>query len=333
MSTSKSKKVIVILGPTASGKTGLAVKLAAEFNGEIVSADSRQVYRGMDIGTGKDLAEYSAKLKVKSQNNTKSNKDVYAEAEKLKVVDIPHHLIDVVDPNEQYDLANYQLHAEAAIEDIISRGKLPILVGGSGLYLQAVVDGYQLSSTEANEKLREELEGVSAVELFTRLKKINSALADKLNASDKHNPRRLVRYLEVAAAGKTERDERPSQGKFECLLIGLEWPKEVLDERIERRLKERLEKEGMVEEVRQLHEGGVSWQRLESFGLEYRYVSRYLKRELNYEEMFKRLFIAIKQFSKKQLTWFRRWERQGKVIHWLNGREEAELLIREFIEK
>lgn len=315
MSTVQSKKIIVILGPTASGKTGLAVKLAAEFNGEIVSADSRQVYRGMDIGTGKDLKEFRV-----TSRESKAN-------------EIPHHMIDVVNPNEQYDLASYQLHAEAAIDGIISRGKLPFLVGGSGLYLQAVVDGYQLSSIEANEKLREELEGVSTAELFARLKKVNSALADKLNASDKHNPRRLVRYLEVAAAGKTERNERPSQGRYECLLIGLEWPKEVLDERIERRLKERLEKEGMVEEIRQLHESGVSWQRLESFGLEYRYVARYLKRELNYEEMFKRLFIAIKQFSKKQSTWFRRWERQGKSIHWLNDKVKAERLIKEFIDK
>jgi tRNA dimethylallyltransferase len=300
-------KIVVILGPTASGKTGLAVKLAQEFNGEIVSADSRQVYRGLDVGSGKDLKEYG---------------------------DIPYHLIDVADPKEVFDLAQYKKMAEEAISDILKRGKLPIIVGGSGLYLEALVDNYDLPTAKPDTDLRADLELKTLSELQAILEKENKIFFDKLNNSDKNNKRRLIRYIEIAynviarseatwqSRGEGEiatpsaklqaRDDR----KFNALIIGLIWPKEVLAERIARRLKERLDKEDMVEEVKGLYDAGVSWERLESFGLEYKFISQYLQEKISYEEMFDKLNTAINQFAKRQMTWFKRWEKQGKQIDW-----------------
>jgi tRNA dimethylallyltransferase len=317
MSIPESGKIIVILGPTSSGKTRLAVQLAAKFAGEIVSADSRQVYRGMDVGTGKDLAEYSAKLKVKSS--------------KLKVVQIPYHLIDVVNPNQEFNLAKYKKMAEAAIDDILRQGKLPLLVGGSGLYLQAVVDDFKLTNIKADRKLRSEFEKLSVRNLFAKLEKLNSGLAAKINQSDRGNKRRLVRYLEILSAGAETLGEKNRKGKYDALLIGLDLPVGELNQRIEYRLLERLEKEGLVAEVQELHDDGLSWHRLESFGLEYKFVSQHLQGKLSYDEMVKKLNIAIRQFARRQRSWFRRWERQGKKIHWVTKRIQAEQMIKKYI--
>ncbi|MBU4455448.1 tRNA (adenosine(37)-N6)-dimethylallyltransferase MiaA [Patescibacteria group bacterium] len=330
MNTKKNKKIIVILGPTASGKTGLGVKLAYKYNGEIVSADSRQVYKGMDVGTGKDLDEYviSSKFKVQSSKLRLKNRD-------KEVVKIPYHLIDVVSPKTQFSLAKYQKLAYEAIDDILRRGKLPILVGGSGLYLQAVVDGYNLSRVKPDKILRAELEKKNAVQLFALLKKINHKFAGKLNESDRKNKRRLIRYIEIAnppAGGRqfTTRDGKKNN-KYGALLIGVSRSREVLRERIYKRLIERLEKENMIDEVKKLHKQGVSWKRLESFGLEYKYISLYLRKKLTYDEMVEKLNTAIRQFAKKQISWFRRWERQGREINWVKNRGEAERLARKFI--
>lgn len=313
-----NNKIVVILGPTSSGKTGLAVDLAYEFKGEIVSADSRQVYRGMDIGTGKDLGEYKIKLKVKSR--------------KLKVVKIKHHLIDVVGPKSQFDLAKYQKLAFRAIEDILKRGKVPILAGGTGLYLQAIVDGYSLAQVKPDKKLRAKLEKKTAGELLTMLKKLDLKKAKGLNNSDKNNKRRLVRLIEVARQKETKfpAGNLVSKKNYKFLLIGLAVPKEVLHKRIYKRLINRLEKEGMVEEVKRLKKQGVSWKRLEDFGLEYKYVSWYLRGRLDYDDMVEKLNIAIRQYAKKQMTWFRRWDRQGAKINWMESKGEVKKFVRNF---
>ena len=311
----RKNKLIVILGSTSSGKTKLAVELAVKFNGEIISADSRQVYRGMDVGTGKDLAEYSAKFKVQSS--------------KLKVIQIPHHLIDVVNPNQEFNLAMYKKLAEAAIENVLKRGKLPILVGGSGLYSQAVVDNYQLNNIAADNVLRKRLEKKNIGELYQLLVKANKKFAEKLNNSDRHNKRRLIRYLEIQQSGKTIL--RRSADKYDALIIGLNRTKKELDERIKTRLLLRLEKEDLVGEVRNLERGGVSWKRLEFFGLEYKFVSRFLQEKITYEEMVDLLNRAIKRFARRQLTWFRRWEKQGKKIYWLQENTQAEILVKKFL--
>lgn len=308
--SSKKAKIIVILGTTASGKTTMGVKFADEFNGEIVSADSRQVYRGMDIGTGKDLEEYEFNGKK-----------------------IPYHLIDVVDPNKKFSLADYQILAYKAIDDILERGKLPIIVGGSGLYIQSIVDGYQLSNSKPDKRLRAELEKKSAIELFEKLKKINPGFANKLNNSDKNNKRRLIRYIEINS-DRTKPDvfknNFVSQKKYNFLLIGLTWPTEILYKRIHDRLIERLEKEDMISEVDHLHESGVSWKRLESFGLEYKFIAWYLQEKIDYETMVEKLFIAIRQFAKRQKSWFKRWEKQGAKIHWSKELRGAKDMLKDF---
>jgi tRNA dimethylallyltransferase len=302
-----SNKIIVILGPTASGKTKLGVDLARKFNGEIISADSRQVYRGMDVGTGKDLKEYG---------------------------DVKYHLIDIVSPNTKFSLAKYQKLAFEAINNILKRGKTPIIVGGTGLYLQAVVDNYNLNGAKPDKNLREELERKNVEELFSELEKINSKFANKLNDSEKKNKRRLIRYIEVmqnkGGEGITNPTGFPIPKNYDFLLLGLTHSKEVLWERIYKRLVDRLEKENMIDEVKNLHAEGVSWKRLESFGLEYKFISLYLQEKMDYEEMLEKLNIASRQFAKRQMTWFRRWEKQRKKIYWVNSEKEAEKLIRKF---
>ncbi len=305
-------KVVVILGTTASGKTGLGVKLADIFNGEIVSADSRQVYRGMDIGSGKDLPDYTIKL---SSGKTKK---------------IKYHLIDVADPQSEFNLNQYQKLAFASLADIIERKKLPIIVGGTGLYLQAVVDNYHLSEVKPDTKLREELELLDSAELYDRLVAKSPAFAQKLNNSDINNKRHLIRYLEVLS-GDLSYQAKTRESLYDFLLLGLDIPKEVLYPRILKRLEDRLANGALVDEVKRLRREGVSWARLESFGLEYRYVAFYLQDKMEYEEMVAKLFTAICQFAKRQKTWYRRWEKQGKKIHWVKDLAEAEGLIKKFI--
>lgn len=333
-----SRLLVVIVGPTSSGKTKLAVDLARKFNGEIVSADSRQVYRGMDIGTGKDLKAYVV---------TKSLRDG-------DLVTIPHHLIDIVSPRTNFTLAQYQKLAYRAIEDILRRDKLPILVGGTGLYVQAVVDGYVIPAVPPDPKLRARLAKLSLSQLHGRLKNLDPAT---YRVIDKDNRRRLERAIEICmGTGIPLSEQRKKQAPpYNLLMLGLALPREVLDKRIDARLKERLQqgmvpplaRGGMVAEVRRLHKQGISWKRLESFGLEYKYVARYIhairrrdtfvahaaagsrgsdRHRLVYNMMVNELSAAIKDFSRRQMTWFKR----DKRIVWIHNKKEAEKLVRAF---
>lgn len=297
-------KVLVILGPTASGKTSLAVKLASKLKGEIISADSRQVFRGMDIGTGKDLGEYGKIL---------------------------YHLIDVVNPEEEFNLAKYQKLAGKAIKDILSRGKLPIIVGGTGLYLQAIVDGYDLDKNIPDPKRRAELTAMSVVDLYKLLEKAKPEFAASINNSDKNNPRRLIRYVEIMESGITPKKISKKTSPYDFLLLGLQQDDAVMRARILKRLKDRLENENMVGEVERLIDEGVSLIRLNSFGLEYRHIAWYLQDKLDYDEMVERLEIAIYRFAKRQKTWFRRWEKQGRIINWVSDLKEASKIIKNWL--
>ncbi|OGF25393.1 tRNA (adenosine(37)-N6)-dimethylallyltransferase MiaA [Candidatus Falkowbacteria bacterium RIFOXYB2_FULL_34_18] len=335
-----NNKIIVIVGTTASGKTGLAVKLAYKFNGEIISADSRQVYRYMDIGTGKDLEEYQIKSSIRGGLVPRINRN--RRAEKIK---IPYHLLDVVDPKTEFNLAKFQKQAYKAMDDIIKRNNLPIIAGGTGLYAQAIVDGYDLSPIKGDKKLREKLEKKDSKQLFAELKRVNSKFAAKLNESDRQNKRRLVRYIEIEKESEKLKSHPPKAdqsnynnkllaGKsgYDYFVIGLTWPMEVLRERIYKRLIQRLDQEDMVGEVERLHgKHGVSWKRLRSFGLEYKFISMYLQKEIGYEDMVEKLNIAIGQFAKRQMTWLRRWEKQGQKIHWTKTEKDAIILVHNFL--
>lgn len=298
--------VLVILGTTASGKTSLGVKLAAKFKGEIISADSRQVYKGMDIGTGKDLAEYRIGKKK-----------------------ILYHLIDVADPKKGFDLARYQKLAFRAIQDVLKCGHLPIVVGGSGLYLQALVDNYSLDRGRIRSPQRVKWEKWSVRHLFRELVRLKPDFAGRLNNSDKNNPRRLVRYLEIAESGDLDKI-RKRETPYNFILLGLTWSDAVLRERINFRILERLEKEGMIAEVKELNEQGLSWEKLKSFGLEYKFISQHLLGELTYSEMVEKLSIASYRFAKRQKTWFKRWEKQGAKIKWIKDSKEAEKEVKKW---
>lgn len=278
--------LLVILGPTASGKTQLGVGIARLLSGEIISADSRQVYRGMDIGTGKDLAEYG---------------------------NIPYHLIDVVSPGEEFNVFQFQRRFLDAAADIRARGRLPILVGGTGMYLDAVLRGYRLSEVPENPILRAELSPLSSELLAERLKQTTSRLH---NTTDLLDRERLVRAIEIAAYEQSHQPEPLPE--FRPLLFGVRWDRDILRQRITDRLKERLS-HGMIAEVERLHAEGVPWEKLEFYGLEYRYVAKHLKGELTANDMFQKLNSAIHDFAKRQETWFRRMERNGAVIRWLDG--------------
>jgi tRNA dimethylallyltransferase len=307
-------KVVVILGTTSSGKTGLGVKLADIFDGEIVSADSRQVYKGMDVGTGKDLKEYY----IRKKDN--------------KIKAIPYHLMDIVKPNVKFSLAKYQRLALRALNGISKNKKLPFLVGGSGLYLQAIVDDYKLAEVKTDFKLRAELEKLSAPELFEKLSKLNKDFAARLNNSDKNNKRRLARYIEIFAQSEEFVPRRVARNpNFDFLILGLDWPNEVLAARIKKRLMDRLEKENLLEEIKRLHRQHVPWSRLEGFGLEYKFGSYYLQNKMSYEEMVEKLNQAIFQFAKRQKSWWRRWEKQGVKICWVKDFREAKGMVREFL--
>jgi len=299
----KKPQILVILGPTASGKTALAVKLAKELKGEIISADSRQVYRGLDIGTGKDLKEYG----------------------KTK-----YHLIDVANPEDEFNLAKYQRLASQAIRNILSRGKLPIIVGGTGLYLQALVDGYRLSKYTPDLKRRRELEAMSVLELYDLLQKAKPEFANNLNNSDKNNPRRLIRYLEIIESGQWPQKPKKNTA-YDFLTLGLQQDDEEMRARIIKRIKDRLDKEDMVGEVEGLIDNGLSLARLNSFGLEYRYISWYLQDKMDYDEMVEKLGLASYRFAKRQKTWFKRWEKQGRMINWVSDLAAAKKIIKNWL--
>lgn len=280
--------LIVVLGPTASGKTSLGVKLAKQFEGEIISADSRQVYRGMDIGSGKDLDEYG---------------------------DIPYHLIDIVDPGYEFNVFEFQKRFCDAFSTIEQHHHLPLLVGGTGLYLASILNQYQFTEVPVNPTLREELANQSHEAMVTRLKSLNPSLH---NTTDTIEPDRLIRAIEIAEAEATQPKPSVDLPSLNPLIFGIKWDRSLLKVRITERLKQRIN-HGLIEEVERLHQGGVSWESLHFYGLEYRFVASYLKGELNKNDMYQKLNSAIHTFSKQQEKWFRRMERNGTKIHWLDG--------------
>ena len=298
------KQMITILGPTASGKTPLAAALAKEIGGEIISADSRQVYRRMDIGTGKDLADYDG---------------------------VPYHLIDICEPGTKYNLFQYQQDFFDAYNNIIGKGKTPILCGGTGLYIEAVLKGYKLSPVPQNQELRDRLEGKS----LTELTQILMALKEK-NGSNMHNTtdvdscQRAIRAIEI----ETYNIEHPMPLRelppIPSLIVGVNIDREQRREKITRRLKARLEG-GMVDEVKALLDEGIPADDLIYYGLEYKIVTEYLIGKTSYEEMFQRLEIAIHQFAKRQMTWFRGMERRGFKIHWIEAVQPMEEKVKEIL--
>lgn len=283
--------LITILGPTASGKTPLAAALASRLDSEIISADSRQVYRGMDLGTGKDLADYTVAGKT-----------------------IPYHLIDIVDPGYKYNVFEYQRDFLQSYQSVRERGKLPILCGGTGLYLEAVLKGYRLIPVPENPELRNRLSDKSLDELT----RILSSYKKLHNSTDVDTVKRAIRAIEIEEYYLTQDVEERSFPTINSLIIGVDIDRELRREKITRRLKQRLG-EGMVDEVRQLIAGGVSPDDLIYYGLEYKYLTLYAIGELTFEEMFHQLEIAIHQFAKRQMTWFRGMERRGFTIHWIDA--------------
>ncbi len=283
--------LIVVLGPTASGKTQLGVNLARRFGGEILSADSRQVYKGLDLGSGKDLAEYQ---------------------------EIPYHLIDIVEPDDEYSVFHFQRDFFATYQQLKLANKLPIMVGGTGLYIDAVTQNYQLSEVPVNQSLRERLADLSLEQLQQHLLRLKP---EQHNSTDLTVRPRVIRAIEIAEAGQTTRQKGSKHPEILPLYIGIRWDRPVLRQRITERLKQRLE-EGLIEEVQQLHRDGVNYDKLEFYGLEYRMVAQYLQQKLSYNDMFQKLNSQIHQFAKRQDTWFRKMERRGETIHWLDPQQD-----------
>lgn len=303
-----SMKMITILGPTASGKTTLASHLALQLDAEIISADSRQVYRGMDIGTGKDLDDYEI-------NGHK----------------IPYHLIDIAEPGSKYNLYEYQKDFHEAYSDICSRGKLPILCGGTGLYIEAVLKGYALSPVPQNQSLRESLEGKSLQELTSLLEELKHKTGSNMhNKTDVDSCQRAIRAIEIEKYNLDHPTSLRSMPPIDSLIIGVNIDRELRREKITHRLKQRLES-GMIEEIRGLLNKEVPADDLIYYGLEYKYITEYVIGKTSYEEMFHGLETAIHQFAKRQMTWFRGMERRGFTIHWIEASLPMEEKIKQIL--
>jgi len=304
--------MITILGPTASGKTPLAAALALQVDGEIISADSRQVYRRMDIGTGKDLADYT----VHGSGSMVQGSSLTINQEPLT---IPYHLIDICEPGTKYNLFQYQQDFFDAYQDIVSRSKTPILCGGTGLYIEAVLKGYQLSPVPQNPELRQRLEGKSLDELTQMLVALKAQNGSTMhNTTDVDSCQRAIRAIEIEEYNLHTPTPKRELPPIDSLVIGVNIDREARREKITRRLKARLE-EGMIEEVRGLLAEGIPADDLIYYGLEYKFVTEYLVGKMTYDEMFQRLEIAIHQFAKRQMTWFRGMERRGFTIHWIDA--------------
>lgn len=296
--------LITILGPTASGKTSFACRLAYELETEIISGDSRQVYRGMDIGTGKDLDDY--------------------------IVDgnpVKYHLIDIKDAGYKYNIFEYQHDFHDAYTNIRAKDRLPVLCGGSGLYIESVLKGYNLINVPKNKELRKKLESKNLEELTTIL----ASYKDLHNSTDVDTAQRAIRAIEIEEYKKANPTDCNEYPPINSLILGVDVDRELRRERITRRLKTRL-KEGMIEEVQGLLDKGISAEDLLYYGLEYKFVTQYLIKELSYKEMFSQLEIAIHQFAKRQMTWFRGMEKRGLQIRWIDGtlpdKEKAALVKR-----
>jgi len=324
----KPYNLLTILGPTASGKTALAAHLAARLNGEVISADSRQVYRGMDIGTGKDLTDYWVDGRL-----------------------VPVHLVDLVDAGYQYNVFEYQRDFLKVWDDLCQRGKFAVLCGGSGLYLEAVLKNFRLIRVPVNEKLRQSLQGKSLEELTAILKTYKQKLH---NITDIVNEKRAIRAIEIedyckkhpdradllstgsqpSSSGNPQADSENLLSGYDNLnplIVGIKYEREARRERITQRLHQRLE-EGMIGEVSHLLDQGIHPEDLVYYGLEYKYITLYLTGELTYPDMVEKLNIAIHQFAKRQMTWFRKMERQGTLIHWLDGELPLEKKVERVME-
>jgi tRNA dimethylallyltransferase len=284
-------KLVAVVGPTAAGKSDLAVHLAKKFNGEVVSADSRQVYRGLNIGTGKIT--------------------------KREMRGVRHHLLDVANPKRQFSVAQFKKLADLTIKDIASRNKLPILCGGSGFYISIVIDNITLPEVPPNKELRKKLEKKPAEELFAILEKLDPRRARNI---DSNNPRRLIRSIEIASLIGNVPPFGKQQSNYNTLQIGIKTDPKVLRNKINKRLAARLKK-GMIAEVKKLRASGISWKRFDELGLEYRYVAKFLRGELSKTEMKNLLEAEIWKYAKRQKQWFRR----DKRIKWFDAREIAEI--------
>ena len=278
------RKIIVILGPTASGKSALAVKMAKKINGEIISADSRQVYKGLDIGAGKIA--------------------------KKEMGGIPHYCLDIFSPKKIFTVVDFKKCADKAIEEIFAKNKTPIIVGGTGLYIQAIVDNIVLPEVKPNWKLRKELEKKTTEEMFKMLKKLDPERAKNIDAK---NPRRLIRAIEIAKALGKIPNLAVKPPSWEFLQIGLKLPDEILKKNIEKRIKKML-KGGLVAEMKKLRKSGLSWKRIYELGFEYKYPALFLRREISKDEMLSKMLIENRQYAKRQMTWFKR----DKRIKWIN---------------
>jgi tRNA dimethylallyltransferase len=291
-------KLVVILGPTAAGKTDLSIKLAKKFNGEVISADSRQVYKGMDIGTGKIT--------------------------KKEMQGIPHYLLDVANPKKRFSAAQYQKLALKTIKNIQKKNKIPFLVGGTGFYIQSIVDGIIIPEVRPNWELRKKLEKLTTEQLFKRLKKLDPKRSETI---DKKNPRRLIRALEIVLTTKKPIPILEKEKRFDVLQIGITKSPEKLQKNIEKRLAKRLKNDAMIYEVKKLHKS-LSWKRLEEFGLEYRFVAQYLQNKITYQKMTDNIQKGSEHYAKRQMTWFKR----DKRIHWIKNNKETEKLVVNFIQ-
>lgn len=268
-------KIIVVLGSTATGKSDLAVLLAKKFNGEVISADSRQVYKGLDIGSGKIT--------------------------KKEMMGVTHYLLDVVSPKKVFTVVDFQQKADKAISQILAKGKVPIIAGGTGFYIQSIVDGITIPEVKENKELRNKLEKQETAKLFETLKKLDSKRAKEI---DQNNRVRIIRAIEIAKElGKVPKVKK--NPKYDVLQIGLNWSDEILKKRIYDRLISRMKK-GMVAEARKLNKRGLSFKRMEELGLEYRYLAKFLKKEISREEMIEKLNTEIWHYAKRQKTWFKR---------------------------
>lgn len=304
----EKNRLITVLGPTASGKTAFATQLAHMLNGEILSADSRQIYKQMDIGTGKDLSEYI-----------------------VEGCSIPYHLIDIREPGEKYTLFDYQHDFHKAYNQILSRGKTPILCGGTGLYIESVLKGYNLPDVPANPELRVTLEEKSLDELTTILQRYRPLH----NTTDTENKKRAIRAIEIEAFKSKQASSSTGFPAVKSTLLGLDIDRELRRKKITARLQTRLQ-EGMIGEIRNILDSGVSPADLIYYGLEYKFVTLHVTGKMSYEEMFRQLEIAIHQFAKRQMTWFRGMERRGFTIHWIDASipmEQKLQLAYSFLEK
>ena len=302
------RQLITILGPTASGKTSVAAHLAARIGGEIISGDSRQVYRRMDIGTGKDIADYT-----------------------IDGVNIPYHLIDIAEPGTKYNLFQYQEDFHKAYDDITARGKTAILCGGTGLYIEAVLKGYNLSPVPQNQILRDKLSDKSLDELTAMLIELKQRNHSTMhNQTDVDTCQRAIRAIEIETYNLEHPTEERTLPAVEATVIGIDISREDRRQRISNRLKARLD-EGMIDEIKGIINSGVDADDLIYYGLEYKYVTEYVVGKISYDEMFTQLEIAIHQFAKRQMTWFRGMERRGTHIHWIDYRLPMEEKVNEII--